>query len=149
MKVYSMLKPRPFKASPSGSRYVNEVILDESKRQLVATGLKTDLKAMINSYAIQVDIQRLIKQRDITGDNSILMKKQGFFIDSRNMPRTNREVYDSILKAEKVYHTLPSDVKSTYKSFNDFCSRADFFKVLDKYNVKGNDSVPAENLAEK
>lgn len=136
MVVYSLLKPRPFVASPSGSAYIEEVILDEVEHKLVKTGFKTNLKAMINSYASQVDIQRMIKQRDLSGDDSVLMRRQGFFIDSRKMPRSQREIYDSLLNAEKIYHNLPADVRSSYKSFNDFCSKADFFSVLSKNTVK-------------
>lgn len=135
MVVYSFLKPRPFVASPSGSAFIEEVILDEAEHKLVKTGFKTDVKAMINSYAVQVDIQRMVKQRDLSGDDSILMRKQGFFVDSRNMPKSQLEVYNSLLNAERIYHNLPADVKKSYKSFNDFCSKADFFSILKKNTV--------------
>lgn len=144
MKVFSLLNPRPFRPSPAGVKFIDEVILDEVERKLVRTDLRTDIKAMINSYASQVDIQKLLKIRDVSGDDSVLFKKQGFYVDSRNMPKNQQEVYRAILNADKVFKKLPDDVRKEYKSFNDFCSRADFLTVISKYCSDGSNNIKSD-----
>lgn len=143
--IFSAYALPTFKPSPAGVDTIPEVVLDEVEHKLVATGLKTNIKVMINSYASQCDIERLLKIRDVSGDDSVLMKKQGYYIDARNLPRNQHQVYDAMMRAESIYRDLPSDVKKNYKSFNDFCSRADFFNVLEKYKVTDNIPVAGGN----
>lgn len=146
MIVYSLGCPRVFKPSPAGVKYIHEVILDEVEHKLVSTGMQTDIKAMINSYASQVDIERLLKLRDVSGDDSVLFKKQGFYVDSRNMPKNQHDVYKSLLNADKVFKSLPDDVRSEYKSFKDFCNRADFFSIMSKFVNSDVKSTNVENV---
>jgi len=80
--------------------------------ELEITGEK-DIYEEIQSHADSVDIKTIMTRYQL-GDESILNKKQGQFIDVSDMPTNFADIMKTVITAENNFNSLPLDVRKEY-----------------------------------
>lgn len=79
-----------------------------------------DLYGYIQSHRDSVEIHALL-QRFSAGDESVLSRRQGFFADVSELPKTYAEVLQSVLVGEQTFNRLPVEVKQQFNnSFSEW-----------------------------
>lgn len=105
-----------------------------------------DLYAFIQSFAESTDIHAILKRYQ-NGEVDVLEKVQGFYGDITEMPKTYAEALQRIADSEKVFMSLPVDVRAKFgHSFSEFLAASQDADFLDRLGVKPNEqpaSVPA------
>lgn len=103
-----------------------------------------DLYAFIQSFAESTDIHSIL-QRYHNGEVDVLEKVQGFYGDITEMPHTYAEALQRIADSEKVFMSLPVDVRAKFgHSFSQFLAASQEADFLDLLGVK-----PSEQSASK
>ncbi len=106
-----------------------------------------DLYAFIQSFAESTDIHSIL-QRYQNGEVDVLEKMQGFYGDITEMPHTYAEALQRIADSEKVFMSLPVDVRAKFgHSFSQFLAASQEPDFLERLGVKPTDqsaSVSAE-----
>lgn len=101
-----------------------------------------DLYAFIQSFAESTDIHSILKRYQ-NGEVDVLEKVQGFYGDITEMPHTYAEALQRIADSEKVFMSLPVDVRAKFgHSFSQFLAASQEEDFLDLLGVK-----PIEQLA--
>lgn len=101
-----------------------------------------DLYAFIQSFAESTDIHSILKRYQ-NGEVDVLEKVQGFYGDITEMPHTYAEALQRIADSEKVFMSLPVDVRAKFgHSFSEFLAASQDVDFLDRLGVK-----PAEQPA--
>jgi hypothetical protein len=72
-----------------------------------------DIYAEIQSHADSVDIKTIMKRYEL-GDESVLHKKQGQFIDLSDMPTNFVDIMQTVITAENNFNSLPLEVRKAY-----------------------------------
>jgi len=110
--------------------------------ELFETG-KENLQEYIDSFAEETSIITIIKQCAM-GDTSALSKAQGMYGDFTDMPKTYRDVLQSVIDGENYFDSLPVEVKEKFdNSFQKWFATIgseDWMKYMD-YNQKSDDLV--------
>lgn len=83
--------------------------------ELEVTGTK-DLYAEIQSHADSCDIKTIISRYEM-GDDTVLNKSNGNYIDVTDMPTNLAEVMGTVITATNQFNSLPLDVRKAY-NFN-------------------------------
>lgn len=79
-----------------------------------------DLYGYIQSHAESVDIHALL-QRFVNGEQDVLSRAQGFYLDSSDMPKTYAEVLNSVIQGQQAFDSLPAEVKQRFgNSFSEW-----------------------------
>lgn len=95
-----------------------------------------DLYAYIQSFAESTDIHSIL-QRYQNGEVDVLEKVQGFYGDITEMPHTYAEALQRIADSEKVFMSLPVEVRAKFgHSFSEFLSASQEADFLDRLGVK-------------
>ena len=95
-----------------------------------------DLYAFIQSFAESTDIHSIL-QRYQNGEVDVLEKVQGFYGDITEMPHTYAEALQRIADSEKVFMSLPVDVRAKFgHSFSQFLAASQEPDFLDRLGVK-------------
>ncbi len=106
-----------------------------------------NLYAFIQSFAESTDIHSIMR-RFQNGEIDVLEKVQGFYGDVTEMPRTYAEALQRIADSEKVFMSLPVDVRAKFgHSFSEFLAASQDADFLDRLGVKPDEQpvpVPAE-----
>lgn len=106
-----------------------------------------DLYAFIQSFAESTDIHAIMLRYQ-NGEVDVLEKVQGFYGDVTEMPRTYAEALQRIADSEKVFMSLPVDVRAKFgHSFSEFLAASQDADFLDRLGVKPEvqpEPVPAE-----
>lgn len=85
---------------------------------------------IIDSYRPSTEIYNIMA-RIQSGDISLLNKKDGFYGDVTEMPKTYAEMLDLMHRGEEFFNKLPASVKAEYNNdFNQFF--ADFDNAMSK-----------------
>lgn len=134
----------PIKQLYSGSyNERGQVVLNEDGTE--------DLYAFIQSFAESTDIH-VIMRRYQNGEVDVLEKVQGFYGDITEMPHTYAEALQRIADSEKVFMSLPVDVRAKFgHSFSEFLAAsqdADFLVRLGVSSPDQPEPVPAEPTKE-
>lgn len=94
---------------------------------------KENLYDFIQSFAESTDIHAILRRFE-NGEVDVLEKVQGFYGDVTVMPKTYAEALQRIADSEKVFMSLPVDVRAKFgHSFSEFLAAsndADFFERL-------------------
>lgn len=110
-----------------------------------------DLYAFIQSFAESTDIHSILKRYQ-NGEVDVLEKVQGFYGDITEMPHTYAEALQRIADSEKVFMSLPVDVRAKFgHSFSEFLAASQDTDFLDRLGVKPEVQpvpVPAEPIKE-
>ncbi len=106
-----------------------------------------DLYAFIQSFAESTDIHAILRRYQ-NGEVDVLEKVQGFYGDVTEMPHTYAEALQRIADSEKVFMSLPVDVRAKFgHSFSEFLAASQDADFLDRLGVKPDvqpEPVPAE-----
>ena len=94
-----------------------------------------DLYAYIQSFAESTDIHSILRRFE-NGEVDVLEKVQGFYGDITEMPRTYAEALQRIADSEKVFMSLPVDVRAKFNhSFSEFLSASQDDDFLDRIGL--------------
>ena len=119
--------------------------------ELVEDGTE-DLYAYIQSFAESTDIHSILKRYQ-NGEVDVLEKVQGFYGDITEMPKTYAEALQRIADSEKVFMSLPVDVRAKFgHSFSQFLAASQEPDFLDRLGVKPTDqpaSVPSDSVVQE
>lgn len=103
-----------------------------------------DLYAFIQSFAESTDIHSIMRRFE-NGEVDVLEKVQGFYGDVTEMPRTYAEALQRIADSEKVFMSLPVDVRAKFgHSFSEFLAASNDADFLDRLGVKPDDHPALE-----
>lgn len=106
-----------------------------------------DLYAFIQSFAESTDIHSIL-QRYQNGEVDVLEKVQGFYGDITEMPHTYAEALQRIADSEKVFMSLPVDVRAKFgHSFSEFLAASQEPDFLDRLGVKPVEQPASEPVA--
>lgn len=104
-----------------------------------------DIYAFIQSFAESTDIHAILRRYQ-NGEVDVLEKVQGFYGDITEMPKTYAEALQRIADSEKVFMSLPVDVRAKFgHSFSEFLAASQDADFLDRLGVKP-DEQPAPVL---
>ncbi len=110
-----------------------------------------DLYAFIQSFADSTDIHAILKRYQ-NGEVDVLEKVQGFYGDITEMPHSYAEALQRIADSEKVFMSLPVDVRAKFgHSFSEFLAASQDADFLDRLGVKPieqTEPVPSVNDVE-
>lgn len=106
-----------------------------------------DLYAFIQSFAESTDIHSILKRYQ-NGEVDVLEKVQGFYGDITEMPKTYAEALQRISDSEKVFMSLPVEIRAKFgHSFSQFLAASQEDNFLDLLGVKPSDQ-PASVAAD-
>ena len=112
--------------------------------ELVEDGTE-DLYAYIQSFAESTDIHSIL-QRYQNGEVDVLEKVQGFYGDMTEMPKTYAEALQRISDSERVFMSLPVDVRAKFgHSFSQFLAASQEDDFLDRLGVKPSEQPAFES----
>ncbi len=95
-----------------------------------------DLYAFIQSFAESTDIHAIMRRFE-NGEVDVLEKVQGFYGDVTGMPKTYAEALQRIADSEKVFMSLPVDVRAKFgHSFSEFLAASNDADFLERLGVK-------------
>ena len=95
-----------------------------------------DLYAYIQSFAESTDIHSILRRFE-NGEVDVLEKVQGFYGDITEMPHTYAEALQRIADSEKVFMSLPVDVRAKFNhSFSEFLAASQNDDFLDRMGLK-------------
>lgn len=101
-----------------------------------------DLYSFIQSFAESTDIHVILKRYQ-NGEADVLEKVQGFYGDITEMPQTYAEALQRIADSEKVFMSLPVDVRAKFgHSFSEFLAASQDADFLDRLGVHKEQSEP-------
>lgn len=95
-----------------------------------------DLYAFIQSFAESTDIHSILRRYQ-NGEVDVLEKIQGFYGDITEMPKTYAEALQSIADSEKVFMSLPVEVRAKFgHSFSQFLAASNDADFLERLGVQ-------------
>lgn len=95
-----------------------------------------DIYAYIQSFADSTDIHSILRRYQ-NGEVDVLEKVQGFYGDITEMPKTYAEALQRIADSEKVFWSLPVDVRAKFgHSFSEFLAASNDNDFLDRLGIK-------------
>lgn len=112
IEFYHRNKQHESKPAPAGKPVEDELIYnDEGCGTLEKVG-EVRTYDLIQSYKQETDINYLVA-RYTAGDTSVLAKVQGLYADISDAPESLIEAQDRIKQSERIFFSLPDDVKKT------------------------------------
>lgn len=106
-----------------------------------------DLYAFIQSFAESTDIHSILKRYQ-NGEVDVLEKVQGFYGDITEMPHTYAEALQRIADSEKVFMSLPVEVRAKFgHSFSEFLAASQEADFLERLGVKPDEQPASEPVA--
>lgn len=95
-----------------------------------------DIYAFIQSFAESTDIHSILKRYQ-NGEVDVLEKVQGFYGDITEMPHTYAEALQRISDSEKMFMSLPVEVRAKFgHSFSEFLAASQEADFLERLGVK-------------
>lgn len=103
-----------------------------------------NLYDFIQSFAESTDIHAIMRRFE-NGEVDVLEKVQGFYGDVTEMPKTYAEALQRIADSEKVFMSLPVDVRAKFgHSFSEFLAASNDDDFLERLGVQVTDNVTPE-----
>lgn len=103
-----------------------------------------NLYDFIQSFAESTDIHAIMRRFE-NGEVDVLEKVQGFYGDVTEMPKTYAEALQRIADSEKVFMSLPVDVRAKFgHSFSEFLAASNDADFLDRLGVQVDNPVAPE-----
>ncbi len=98
----------------------------------------------IQSFAESTDIHAIMRRFE-NGEVDVLEKVQGFYGDVTDMPKTYAEALQRIADSEKVFMSLPVDVRAKFgHSFSEFLAASNDADFLERLGVQVDNPVAPE-----
>lgn len=103
-----------------------------------------NLYDFIQSFVESTDIHAIMRRFE-NGEVNVLEKVQGFYGDVTEMPKTYAEALQRIADSEKVFMSLPVDVRAKFgHSFSEFLAASNDADFLERLGVQVEDTVTPE-----
>lgn len=117
----------------SGSKERELFVLDGEC--LVSAGVE-NTQAIIDSFADSCDLN-LILERVALGEYDLLTKSRGLFIDTTQFPTLACDIKNNIRQNQLLFESLPDDIKSELKSYDNFSKMSDekFAQFIEAHKV--------------
>ncbi len=107
-----------------------------------------NLYDFIQSFAESTDIHAIMRRFE-NGEVDVLEKVQGFYGDVTEMPKTYAEALQRIADSEKVFMSLPVDVRAKFgHSFSEFLAASNDADFLERLGVQVDNPVAPEPVPE-
>ena len=107
-----------------------------------------DIYAFIQSFAESTDIHSILARYQ-NGEVDVLEKVQGFYGDITEMPKTYAEALQRIADSEKVFMSLPVDVRAKFgHSFSEFLAASNDVDFLERLGVQVDNTLTPEPVPE-
>ncbi len=107
-----------------------------------------NLYDFIQSFAESTDIHAILRRFE-NGEVDVLEKVQGFYGDVTEMPKTYAEALQRIADSEKVFMSLPVDVRAKFgHSFSEFLAASNDADFLERLGVQVDNPVTPEPVTE-
>ncbi len=107
-----------------------------------------NLYDFIQSFAESTDIHAIMRRFE-NGEVDVLEKVQGFYGDVTEMPKTYAEALQRIADSEKVFMSLPVDVRAKFgHSFSEFLAASNDADFLERLGVQVDNPVAPEPVSE-
>ncbi len=98
----------------------------------------------IQSFAESTDIHAILRRYE-NGEVDVLEKVQGFYGDITEMPKTYAEALQRIADSEKVFMSLPVDIRAKFgHSFSEFLAASNDADFLERLGVQVDNPVAPE-----
>lgn len=117
MEFYNSYNPGPKKSSPSGSKKIPVYALKIDKnghKYLSKTSEVKDIYARTQASLESTKIDNIIR-RHAMGDESVLNKKMGQYLDLTLAPTSLLDAQQKIINAQKLFDGEPIEVKTEFK----------------------------------
>lgn len=106
-----------------------------------------DTYAFIQSFSESTDIHAILRRYQ-NGEVDVLEKVQGFYGDITEMPHTYAEALQRIADSEKVFMSLPVEVRAKFgHSFSEFLAASQEADFLVRLGVKPVEQPASESVA--
>lgn len=113
-----------------GTAPIFEEVYEDGKRVLKETG-RQNLNEFVQASLDETKIYNIIN-RYMRGDESVLNRVNGQFIDVVGMPTNLAEAKQALINIENRFNELPGDVKSVFNNSVDEFVQAVSYGTLDK-----------------
>lgn len=145
LKKKTTINPNDFiTASGSRKKKVLSPFYDGRKFTLIESG-EVDIQDQINSHSIECDINYILS-RLAHGDMSAINPKSPVYADFHNLPTNFREVLHVGLNAQRIFDTLPVDVRKRFDNdYRQFVSKSgteEWYNLMRSDNEFRMDSSP-------
>lgn len=140
----------------AGSRFKKKYSASYNKEgilELHETGIE-DVYEYIQSFADEVDLNKILQQFRATGDVSLLSRAQGFYMDASELPETWPDILNVVDNVKNEFEKMPPEFKENYG--NDFAQFLANYKPVDTSNLVvdtsgfvANPEVHESNVEEK
>lgn len=98
----------------SGIKNVYRVRLDKNGNRVVEKKGEENRYSYIQSFADSCDINLILKKFTATGDESLLVKHAGAYLDLTEMPTDYFDMVNKLNQAREEFNHLPYDVKKKF-----------------------------------
>ena len=102
--------------TPSGSNLIptyQETVNKEGRTILKKSGT-TNIYEKIQASLEETKVYNILEQFLQSGDETILKKRQGVYADFSNVPKTEIELQNIVLRAEQEFNALDKDVRAEF-----------------------------------
>ena len=102
--------------TPSGSKLIptyQETVNKEGRTILKKSGV-TNIYEKIQASLEETKVYNILEQFLQSGDETILKKRQGVYADFSNVPKTEIELQNIVLRAEQEFNALDKDVRAEF-----------------------------------
>ena len=107
-----------------------------------------DIFDAIQELSDYVDIDNIVKRYN-NGEIDVLEKVQGFYGDITEVPKTYAEALQRIADSEKVFMSLPVDVRAKFgHSFSEFLAASNDVDFLERLGVQVDNTLTPEPVPE-
>lgn len=147
--VYSRFKRPEVVPWPigDGTAPIFEELIENGVRVLRETG-RDDLNAYVQASLEETKVYNIIN-RFQRGDESVLSKSLGQFVDVTGMPTNLLDAYSVLLNIESKFNAMPPDVKKLFNGdFSIFVDAVANDKIGDLINVNSDVVKDGDNNAE-
>ncbi len=106
-----------------------------------------NLYDFIQSFAESTDIHAIMRRFE-NGEVDVLEKVQGFYGDVTDMPKTYAEALQRIADSEKVFMSLPVDVRAKFgHSFSEFLAASNDVDFLERLGIQVDNPLAPESAS--
>lgn len=107
----------------SRKRKIYSPFYDGKKLSLIESG-EMDIQDQINAHAAECDMAFILNRLN-NGDFSVLNQNAAIYADFKQLPTNFREVLEVSLNAERIFNTLPLDIRREFDNdYRQFVARA-------------------------
>lgn len=118
---------------------------DEKGRVVLEEIGKINTYAEIQSHKDSVDIHVLMRQF-FNGDVEALSRRQGFYADVTEMPKTMAEALNMMVDRERDFYSLPVEVRQKFNnSFSEFLAASGSPDFAEKLGFAKSTAIPTDS----